>query len=78
MTFKAPNGDHAVELTPQGDVAIAGELTSQVDFNDVPDYVFADDYKLTPLDTVETFVQKHKHLPDVPSAKELILRFKSC
>lgn len=36
------------------------------------DYVFADDYVLTPLDEVESFVQKNKHLPGVPSGQSLV------
>ncbi len=35
------------------------------------DYVFADDYNLKPLSEVEFFIKKNKHLPDVPSAKEV-------
>lgn len=35
-----------------------------------PDYVFADDYVLRPLKEVQSFIQQHKHLPDVPSAEE--------
>ncbi len=33
-----------------------------------PDYVFAPDYKLTPLEEVESFIQENRHLPQVPSA----------
>mgnify|MGYP001794406993 FL=1 len=33
------------------------------------DYVFEDDYKLRTLSEVEAYIQKHQHLPDVPSAK---------
>ena len=36
-----------------------------------PDYVFANDYQLSPLSEVEAFIQKNKHLPNVPSAKEV-------
>ncbi|OJJ19845.1 hypothetical protein BKI52_15295 [marine bacterium AO1-C] len=36
-----------------------------------PDYVFANDYKLNPLNEVEAFIQKNSHLPNVPSAKEV-------
>ncbi len=36
-----------------------------------PDYVFANDYKLQPLTEVEKFIQKNKHLPNIPSAKEV-------
>lgn len=35
------------------------------------DYVFADDYKLMPLEDVEAFVNQNKHLPNVPSAEEM-------
>ena len=33
------------------------------------DYVFENDYKLRPLQEVESYIQQNKHLPDVPSAK---------
>ncbi|MBP6623531.1 MAG: hypothetical protein KA198_00075 [Chitinophagaceae bacterium] len=36
------------------------------------DYVFADDYKLLPLKQVESFVKENKHLPNVPSAEEVV------
>jgi len=35
------------------------------------DFVFADDYKLRSLDEVESHIKKFKHLPDVPSEKEV-------
>ena len=34
-------------------------------------YVFEKDYNLRSLDEVETHIQQHKHLPDIPSAKEI-------
>ena len=37
-----------------------------------PDYVFADTYQLMPLNDVETFIKANKHLPNVPSEKEII------
>lgn len=36
-----------------------------------PDYVFEDDYKLMPLEEVEARVKAEKHLPEIPSAKEV-------
>lgn len=36
------------------------------------DHVFDKDYKLMPLEEVKRFVDENKHLPDVPSAKELV------
>jgi len=35
------------------------------------DHVFADDYKLLSLEEVETFIKQHKHLPEIPSEKEV-------
>jgi hypothetical protein len=37
----------------------------------VPDYVFADDYKLMPLDEVKKFIAANRHLPDVPNEAEI-------
>ena len=36
------------------------------------DYVFDKDYKLNSLDKVEKYVKKNKHLPNVPSADEVV------
>ncbi len=36
-----------------------------------PDYVFEPEFKLRPLSEVEAFVKDNKHLPEVPSAKEV-------
>lgn len=36
-----------------------------------PDYVFDKDYKLPSLNEVESFIRQNKHLPDVPSAKDV-------
>ena len=36
-----------------------------------PDYVFAKNYNLTPLDSVANFIEQNSHLPNVPSAKQV-------
>ncbi len=36
-----------------------------------PDYVFEQDYDLTSLKDLEAFIKANKHLPEVPSAKEM-------
>lgn len=36
-----------------------------------PDYVFEDDYTLTPLNDLEQYVRKHKHLPGVAAATDI-------
>jgi hypothetical protein len=33
-----------------------------------PDYVFADNYKLSTLEETETFIKSNKHLPNIPAA----------
>lgn len=49
---------------------ISEELKVQLQAN-WPDYVFSNDYKLTPLEEVENFISKNKHLPNIPPAKEI-------
>lgn len=39
--------------------------------NPWPDYVFNQDYKLRPIFEVEQFIYANRHLPGVPSAKEV-------
>jgi hypothetical protein len=36
-----------------------------------PDYVFQKDYKLLPLDKLETYINSEKHLPGIPTATEI-------
>lgn len=51
-----------------------GILTEEVRVmlkNDWADYVFAEDYNLAKLEEVEAFIKENKHLPNVPSAKEV-------
>jgi len=37
----------------------------------IPDYVFEKDYKLQSLEEISEFVKREKHLPEIPSAKEI-------
>jgi len=36
-----------------------------------PDYVFADDYRLMPIEELEKSIRQNKHLPNIPSAAEV-------
>lgn len=38
------------------------------------DYVFDETYSLRPLNEVEKFIRQHKHLPNIPSAKEIEIK----
>jgi hypothetical protein len=40
--------------------------------SDWSDYVFAKDYKLATLSDVDAFIKENHHLPDVPSAEEVV------
>lgn len=70
------NGDVGIGTTdPKAKLAVNGvvratELKVMGDIN-LPDYVFEDDYKLISLPEVEKYITKNKHLPEVPSAKEV-------
>ncbi|MCH7534504.1 MAG: hypothetical protein IH948_01935 [Bacteroidetes bacterium] len=39
--------------------------------NVIPDYVFEDDYKLNSLEYVRDFIKENKHLPEIPSQKNI-------
>jgi len=52
-------------LTEKVKVALASSA-------DWADYVFGDSYSLMPLNEVEEFTKTYKHLPNVPSAEEMV------
>jgi hypothetical protein len=61
---------------PDAQLAVKGDIHTRevrVDMNGSagPDYVFDDTYDLSSLETVEAYIKEHKHLPEVPSAKEM-------
>ncbi len=46
------------------------EVVVQTDIP-TPDYVFDENYSLKSLEELETFIKENKHLPEIPSAKEV-------
>jgi hypothetical protein len=60
---------------PDALLAVKGTIHSQevkVDLNvPGPDYVFEPNYDLKPLSEIETYIKANKHLPEIPSAKEM-------
>lgn len=44
----------------------------KVTLNPIPDYVFEPDYKLLTIEEVKNYVTENKHLPNVPSADEMV------
>ena len=73
LVFKTDDGVNPpvneLALYPDGKIQ-AREV--YVDLNNIsfPDYVFAPDYKLLPLDKLQVFITENKHLPNIKSAEE--------
>ncbi len=65
-TTNIPTG---VRMAVRGKV-LAEEIEVQL-FQNWPDYVFADDYKLMPLDELEEKIRENRHLPGIPPAAEV-------
>jgi hypothetical protein len=63
------NSESPINLRVNGKID-ANEV--EVSLNHWNDYVFHDDYKLMPLSELESFVNANKHLPEIPSEKEVI------
>jgi len=59
----------AYKLTVSGKV-ICEELKVEL-YNSWPDYVFADEYQLTPLHELKSFIETNHHLPSMPKAAEV-------
>ncbi|HTF82039.1 MAG TPA: hypothetical protein VL947_09950, partial [Cytophagales bacterium] len=77
MGGKVPNtnayNDQDAKLMVVGKI-VAKEIVAigdDANWRSFPDYVFDKDYKLMSLDTLQQFIDTHKHLPEIPSAKEV-------
>jgi len=67
LVFKT-NGQKQARITTEG-LFLAKKI--QVTQSNWADFVFDPKYRLRPLSEVEQFIKKHKHLPDVPSEKQV-------
>jgi hypothetical protein len=68
-------GTGAVAIPAGVKLAVNGKVNCkevEVTLSGWSDYVFNNDYQLKPLSEVEQFIKENKHLPDVPSEKEVI------
>lgn len=60
--------------TPKEKLSVNGNIRAKeikVQANDWPDYVFASGYKVEKLEELEHYIKTYKHLPGMPSAKEV-------
>lgn len=72
-----PNGNVGIgTATPNEKLAVNGKIRAReikVEPNPTtwPDYVFEADYKITSLTALEEYIKNNKHLPEMPTAKEV-------
>ncbi|KAA6185350.1 hypothetical protein F2Q65_08700 [Thiohalocapsa marina] len=64
------SGPAQMRLDSNGNLSITGQLTTAADT--YPDYVFDPHYQLMPMDELRTFIAEKRHLPNVPSADEIV------
>ncbi len=67
-------GNAVAQSSPLYKLYVEGGIVSRdvkVTANDFPDYVFAKDYGLMPLDEVRRYIDTHGHLPAMPSAQDV-------
>ncbi len=73
MTILA-NGNIGIGTTvPTYKLSVNGNIRSKevVVETGWADYVFGKEYRLLPLEELKQFIDQHKHLPNIPSAKEI-------
>lgn len=61
-------------MTPAEALSVNGNIRAKqikVEANHWPDYVFKQDYQLTPLSELKGYIDLYQHLPEIPSAEEI-------
>lgn len=58
----------SAKLSVNGNISTKKIIVTQLDWSD---YVFDKEYKLRSLSSLEEYINQHKHLPEIPSAKEV-------
>jgi len=70
-----PNGNIGIgTLTPNEKLSVNGKIRAheiKVETTNWPDYVFEEGYKVGKLEELESYIKTNKHLPEMPSAKEV-------
>ena len=76
LSINATGGKVGIGTTnPDAKLAVKGDIHAEEVIVDLavpgPDYVFEEDYDLTSLKDIEAYIKANKHLPEIPSAKEM-------
>jgi len=70
-----PNGDVGIgTATPQEKLSVNGKIRAKeikVEATNWPDYVFEESYQKQSLEEIAQFIKQNKHLPGVPTAKQV-------
>jgi hypothetical protein len=68
-------GNNSARIATNYELSVDGQIIAEdvviQNSNSWPDYVFEKDYPILSINELEKFVQSKKHLPNVPSAKEI-------
>lgn len=72
VSIAGTNSDANTKLFVNGTIGCSKVVVAVGEASSVPDYVFEPDYELMPLQEVESYVQEHKHLPEIPSAQQVV------
>lgn len=67
LSVRNSTGDTEFKVNALGEVRCRAV---KVDLDPIPDYVFEDDYNLITIEELEAYIQKEKHLPNIPSAND--------
>jgi hypothetical protein len=76
VAYNAPglnvNDNEFIGIDRSGRVTLADFRMKYKSENDWADYVFSKNYRLMPLQDLEKFIKVNNHLPNVPSAEEVV------
>lgn len=67
----ASSGNLYATFSASGLAVASGSISVSGTNLNVPDYVFEKDYPLMPLAHLKNYIKENKHLPEIPSAKEI-------
>ncbi len=71
LNFDIPDSD-LYRLYVQDGIRTERVRVDVASLNGWADYVFEEDYQMMPLAELESYIQKNKHLPGVPSAQQVV------